>query len=524
MSARPNVLLLLSDEHSFRFMGHVSEEEGGEPAHTPNFDDLASNGTRFSAAYCQVAVCTPSRISMLTGLESRESGAWWNDSVLRPELPTLPAVLAKAGYETCLVGKMHLGGRNQFAGFHHRPYGDLTGETGHQWEPLDSRETGPYEMRVRTAGAGVSEIPESQMQEAIVVEEGLSFVREQAAEKPEQPWFLCLSFSRPHFPLTAPKRHFSRYWPEGATPPRVGPHGDAFDHPLSRGMREGFRVEEISEEESLRARAGYFACVTYLDEIAGDLLARLEREGHLENTVVIYTSDHGEMAGEHGVWWKQGWYEGCTRVPLLMSLPEQRSGEGKHGTIRTPVALTDLFPTICSLTGTDCPADIHGRDLSAAVRSGNEPEERPVVCDNLVPRWGEGTEFRMVRWGKYKYVRFRDAANLLFDLAEDPDEQRNLVDSDDPDVTDALERLEAFVRETMDFAAAEQERTERDGELAQQYRLEVEAPATGNLYLMPSGRLVNAEDVLYNQTVVLERPNEVLIGKPDDSSESEGRS
>lgn len=145
-----------------------------------------------------------------------------------------------------------------------------------------------------------------------------------------------------------------------------------------------------------------------------------------------------------------------------------------------------------------------------------------MVCDNLVPRWGEGTEFRMVRCGKYKYVDFRAAPNLLFDLDEDPDEQRNLLDSDDPEVRKARERMEAFVQETMDFEAAEQERTERDGSLASQYRLEVEAPATGNLYLMPSGRLVNAEDLLYNQTVVLERPDEVLIGRPNVSGESVG--
>ena len=135
--SRPNILFLLSDEHSFRFMGHVGESDGGEPAHTPTFDRLAARGTVFTNSYCQMPLCTPSRICLLTGREVRGCGAWSNRSVLRPELPTLPGTLAEAGYETCLVGKMHLGGNQQFVGFRRRPYGDLTGKCGHQWEPID---------------------------------------------------------------------------------------------------------------------------------------------------------------------------------------------------------------------------------------------------------------------------------------------------------------------------------------------------------------------------------------------------
>ena len=129
---RPNILFLLSDEHSYRFMGHVPEDRGGEPVDTPAFDRLASHSTVFTDAYCQMPLCTPSRLCLLTGREVRRAGAWNNASVLRPELSTLPGTLRDAGYETCLVGKMHLGGTQQFVGFNHRPYGDLTGKAGHQ--------------------------------------------------------------------------------------------------------------------------------------------------------------------------------------------------------------------------------------------------------------------------------------------------------------------------------------------------------------------------------------------------------
>jgi choline-sulfatase len=510
MSKRPNILFLLSDEHGFRYMGHVPPEEGGEPVDTPALDRLVAQGVRFSDAYCQMPLCTPSRLSLLTGLEARRCGGWWNEVVLRPELPTLPAVLGAAGYRTCLVGKMHLGGVNQLAGFQQRPYGDLTGMTGHQWEPLQSKKTGPYAMRFRTAQAGVTEIPESQMQEHLVAEEGLAFAREQSRSDPDTPWFMCLSFSRPHFPLTAPRRHFNRYWPAGTTPPRVGPGGDAYDHPMSRGMRAGFRSDEIGPEEMMRARAGYFACVSYLDEILGDFLVRMEAAGLLENTIVVYTSDHGEMAGEHGVWWKQGWYEACTRVPLIFSLPEQRKGAMPPRVLRAPVGLVDLFPTLAALAGADCPPGLDGTDLSASLRGSGLPPERPIFCDNLLPRWGEGTEFRMIRSGRYKYVRFRKAQPLMFDLTEDPGEQVNLCLNPTGEAKKALQRLEAIALETMDFEQAEKERLERDGGLAGEYALAA-PPSTGNLYWMPSGKLVNAEDMLYRPFVILEDAAGTLI-------------
>lgn len=125
MAGRPNILLLFSDEHSFRFMGHVPVEVGGEPIRTSAFDRLAAQGTVFSDAYCQMALCTPSRLCLLTGREARGCGAWGNGSVLRPELPTIPGVLRDAGYATCLVGKMHLGGSRQFAGLISSRHGSL---------------------------------------------------------------------------------------------------------------------------------------------------------------------------------------------------------------------------------------------------------------------------------------------------------------------------------------------------------------------------------------------------------------
>lgn len=499
--ARPNILFLLSDEHSFRCMGHVDEADGGEPVHTPTFDRLASQGTVFTDAYCQVSLCTPSRLCLLTGLEARRSGAWTNASVLRPELPTLPAVLRDSGYETCLVGKMHLGGTQQFVGFRHRPYGDLSGKAGHQSE-LTEEPNGNAPMRSRTKVAGEVTIPESLIQDQVVAHETVSFLRNHHADSPDQPWFLCASFSRPHFPLTAPRRHMQRYWPDGVTEPRVPAAGDAYHHPMSVGMREGFQVDDIPEDEALHARAAYFGGVSYLDEVIGDLLVRLDSDGLLENTIIVYTSDHGEMAGEHGVWWKNGWYEACTRVPLIISLPGQRSGAVRSHQCNIPVALVDLFPTLCGFAEVETPTGLDGVDLSDVSAGSSEAPDRPVFCDNLIPRWGEGTEFRMIRWRQYKYVVFRDAAPLFFDLNADPGEQHNLINHKlSVEARTALEHLESLAADTMDFEEAQRDREVRDGDLRETYRQNI-PDSTGNLYHMPSGKLINAEDTLYSPTII----------------------
>lgn len=510
----PNILFLLSDEHSFRCMGHVPEANGGEPVHTPNFDRLAAQSTVFTDTYCQMALCTPSRLCILTGREVRGAGAWDNRSVLRPELATLPGTLAQAGYETCLVGKMHLGGNRQFVGFRHRPYGDLTGRTGHQWEPLDDQDVAT-QIRTRTADAGVTEIPESLIQDEVVAQETLAFLREHQQANPDQPWFVCASFSHPHFPLTAPRRHFERYWPDNITEPRVGATGDAYNHPMSVGARQGFQTEGIEQDEKMRARAAYFGCVSYLDEVIGDLLLRLEASGLLENTIIIYTADHGEMAGEHNLWWKHTWHEASSRVPLLVSTPQQRRGEQPAQQCNMPVALIDLFPTLCTLAGADSPAGLDGADLSAVITEAGDAPERPVFCDNLVPRWGEGNEFRMIRWGHYKYVRFRNAPPLFFDLADDPDEQKNLVERGMSDEAQkAFDYAKAIAQDTMDFDAAERERTQRDGTLHDDYPLHV-PPSNGNLYLLPSGKLVNADNALYNPTVISDNPAETFGDWPE---------
>jgi choline-sulfatase len=513
ITQRPNILLLLSDEHSYRCFGYLDRDEG-EPVDTPNLDRLAEQSVSFHQTYCQAPLCTPSRICLLTGRSPMGSGGWDNDSMIRPGVATLPESLAQAGYETCLVGKMHLGGNRQFAGFRRRPYGDLSGRTGHQWE----QPFAPYQpIRDRTAKAGITAIPESKLQEQVVARETLAFLREQSDARPQQPWFVCASFSRPHFPLTAPRRYVDRYWPQWVTKPKVGRTGDTANHPMTIGMAAGFLVDQIGEDEMMRARAAYFACVSYLDEVIGDLLALLERDGLLENTIVVYTSDHGELAGEHGLWWKNSWHEAAARVPWLVQLPAHRSGELAPARIQTPVSLADLFPTLCGLSGVSAPDDLEGMDLSEAIYRGAEPPRGPVFFDNPTPRWGTGSEHRALRLGKYKYVRFRGMEpDLLFDLERDPWEQRNLIVRGTEQTAATAHELRALVDASWDFDHAEAQRC-LDAEEAKRHTLPVDT-RWGNLYLLPDGRLVAADSPLYEPVVIAEKPGELFADWPEGSA------
>jgi choline-sulfatase len=246
--------------------------------------------------------------------------------------------------------------------------------------------------------------------------------------------------------------------------------------------------------------------VSYLDEIVGGMLLRLGSDGLLDNTVIVYTTDHGEMAGEHGIWWKNGWYEGCTRVPLVVSTPEQRRGARPSRRVRTPVALLDLFPTFCGLAGAPVPTGLDGIDLSPSLLGDTEPPARPIVCDSLTPRWGAGTEFRAIRHGRLKYVRFRDAPPLCFDLGTDPGEQRNLLARGVPaELRSAVDELARLAAESIDFGEAERERAVRDGGLHERYPQLPDGAGT-NLYILPDGRVVHADRMLYEPSVVADSP------------------
>jgi choline-sulfatase len=437
MSAhRPNILLILSDQHNPKIAGFA-----GDPmAETPNLDALAEHSTRFDAAYCQTPLCVPSRLSFLTGRYPFRLHAWNNGCGLRDGDVTFADLLGRDGYTTAAIGKMHLRRPNFMGGFQHRPYGDLM--VGrfcfHQPDPPQTWDGRWCDHSVgRFPWAGETQVPESLLADGVVTREAVSFLLDHQSRSPEKPWLLMAGYSRPHFPLTAPARHFQRALERiTSLPPKLPGFPDAL-HPHDRFIVDDFRLQAFSDDEHLRALAAYYACVSYLDECIGLLIAQLDKSGLLGNTCVIYASDHGDMAAEKGLWCKRTYYDASARVPLLIRLP----GQTGSSVVDRPVQLADFFPTFCDLAGVEPPEGMDGASL-LPVLTGSPEGYRPTVARSelLTPR--PETAFRMARDARWKYVEFPEAPPRLFDMVNDPEENFDLLSGGDvPIPAEDLARL-----------------------------------------------------------------------------------
>jgi choline-sulfatase len=474
----------MTDEHQRDVAGFA----GDGVVQTPHLDRLAARSIQFDHATCANPVCTPSRMTMLTGLEAHRCAAWSNHWIIFPEHLTWPGHFAAHGYRTCLVGKMHFGGRDQMQGFQHRPYGDLRHGLGHQPDPLYM-----YPGYAQAQSAGITEIPESLIQDVVVTRETLAFLLEHQDQEPDVPWFVCASYGRPHAPLTAPGRYIRRY--RNCVPPASR---------VSNARLEQFaqaRVHDESDEQALAGREAYYACVDFVDDCIGELLDGLERAGLMNNTIVIYTSDHGEMLGLYDIWGKQLYFEASVGVPLLIAMPGVTAAQ----VVQHPVSLLDLFPTTCALAGLPIPVGLDGVDLSSLLddpTSTNSPRQfvpsatyRYGVRINRgqTPDEAPNAAWRCVQDRRWKYVEVERGATLLFNLENDPLESHNLAA--EPEQAERCVRMRAWLYEGFSWEQVHVQLTadrERLPEFLSGY-----PPGTPNQYRLPDGRIFNAEESLY---------------------------
>jgi choline-sulfatase len=275
--------------------------------------------------------------------------------------------------------------------------------------------------------------------------------------------------------------------------PNIPPGHLEQTHPFAKGLRDNFNTQDIPPEEARKARAAYYACCEFLDETVGDLLTLLERDGFLENTIIVYTTDHGEMAGEHGQWWKSSYYEAAARVPLIVW---DRQLQQSHGArITVPVELNDLFPTLCARAGVPIPEDLDGDDLTNLMSGDTESWRDTAITEY----WANQTTgpMRMLRTPRYKYVAFPEDESILFDLETDPDEFENL--SGQEEYRDLETSLHAQLMDGFSWeSVAEQMETDR---IRSRDFKEPWGRGTPNQYTLPDGRVVDAETCLYHPSV-----------------------
>ncbi len=486
MSRKPNILWILTDQHNRQIGGFA----GNGIVSTENLDRLAEKSVRFANAVCTSPVCTPSRMSMLCSKDAHRCSAWNNHWVIFPEHITWPGHFADHGYSTCLVGKMHFGGKNQMNGFQHRPYGDLRHGLGHQPEPLSM-----FPGYDGARSAGPTEIPESLIQDVIVSRESLAWLLEHQSMNPEKPWFLCASYGRPHSPFTAPGRYIRKYRGR-VPPPEPGPDAKDTLEPFARKT-----VDDLPEEDIQRGIEGYYACVDFVDDCIGELLAGLEKEGLLENTVIIYTSDHGEMLGACGCWGKQVYYDPSIKVPMFIS------GSGIQGgrDIEDVFSLTDIFPSACGLAGLPVPEGLDGVDWSAVLKGISRSPARdwaPSAYYRYGVRISYNSEsdhapccaWRAVCEKEWKYVEVEKGENLLFNTREDPLETRNLAG----EPAHAARRAEMKKKMYDNFSwEAVHARLAEDRRRLENFRSGLK-PGMPNQYMLPDGRTFDAEKTLYD--------------------------
>ena len=409
--AQPNVLLLMSDQHN----PMVSSPYGHSFIRTPAIQTLADRGVTFENAYCPSPLCVPSRSAFLTGLPVHVIGAWDNSCPLPISEPTWAHRLNAAGYETTLCGRMSIGGPNQMHGFARRIRPEMRpgkmGSSFPNWDAPIRARPGTRE-RLETAGAGDTF---QQRYDDGVTEAAVAYLSNPARR--DGPWAAVVGWFLPHTPLTVRSEYFDRYFPAHADQPNAAAKPIDAVHPQSRRFRESLGAEGLSDAEVGRARAAYYGMVSFTDAQVGRVLEALEAGGASKNTLVVYTSDHGEMIGEHGLWWKSSFYEPSVRVPLIAAWPGRIEGGSR---VETPVSLLDLTRTIVDEAGADSDGIVGDNLLDPELDEG-----RAVFAE--FEAHGTDRPGRMVRRGRFKLNYYHGEPPELFDLEADPNEVTNLA-------------------------------------------------------------------------------------------------
>jgi choline-sulfatase len=443
MADAKNLLFIFSDQHA----RHVTGCYGDDVVETPNIDRLAAEGVTFDNACCPSPICVPSRMSMLTARWPHRNEVWTNDDVLSSAIPTWPHAMGAGGKRPVLVGRMHALGPDQLHGYAERQIGDHSpnypGLSYQDYGPLaGTNNPDPRSLKASGPGRMLYEAKDEEVTDAAV-----RWIEEHAAAHAGDGGFcLTVGYMLPHAPYVADSALFAKYAGR-VPPPRLGPPDD--EHSFHAWWRENRGIAGVTPEEVDRARTAYWALVDELDTMIGRVLAALERTGLMDETLIVYTSDHGDHVGERGLFWKHTFFEESVAIPMVMRLP----GVLPAGERRSEVVnLVDLSQTMLEAVGAPLLPNADGRSFWQVARGGApwRSETFSEYCTDAVPYWtgGRAVHQRMIRDEAHKLVLFDDAPPLLFDLAADPLETRNLAD--EPKYAPVLERLRARVLQDWD--------------------------------------------------------------------------
>ena len=451
---RPNLLYIHSDQHS----PYVAGCYGDPLVETPHLDALAARGVVFDNTYCPSPICVPSRMSMLSGRYPCDNQVWTNTHILDSGIPTFAHAMGAGGYRPVLVGRMHSVGPDQLHGYAERLVGDhgpnQPGGQGVDHGQL-SGTAGPSRVSLRLSGHGQSayQVHDEDVTAATVDYLNRLGVAKRAGQAAE-PFSLSVGFMLPHQPFVARLQDY-RYYYENITPPQTPePFGDHL-HPHLKRWRQACDIEEVSAEETRRARAAYWALVHRMDALIGQIVAALRENDLEENTLILYTSDHGEQVGEHGLWWKQTFYEDSVKVPAILAWPGHVSAGTRCDRV---ISALDLNATMLDALG--CPAlpNSRGRSVLPLLADPQNAAWDDVAfaefCQDAAGAGGpfpaEGIFQRMIRRGPWKLNYYHGQPCQLFNLQADPRERCDLAA--DPAHQETLAALKTEVLDGWDPA------------------------------------------------------------------------
>ncbi|MFN7224896.1 MAG: choline-sulfatase [Paracoccaceae bacterium] len=428
MSDRPNILIIMVDQ----LTGTLFPDGPAPFLHAPNLRRLAQHSLRFQNCYSASPLCAPGRASFMSGQLPSRTRVYDNAAEFASDIPTYAHHLRRAGYYTALSGKMHFVGPDQMHGFEDRLTTDIY-PADFGWTP-DYRKPGEridwwYHNLGSVTGAGVAEITNQLEYDDDVAFQAVQKLYDLSRGGDTRPWCLTVSFTHPHDPFVARRKYWNLYEgiPELEPPPAI-PYANQDPHSQRLMDACDWRAFDITDTHIRRARQGYFANISYIDDKIGEVFAVLESTR--QEAVVVFLSDHGEMLGDRGLWFKMNFFEGSARVPLMIAAPDLAPQ-----LVTDPVSTIDVTPTLGAIAGVDM-AELmpwtDGVNLLPMANGGTHP----MVAMEYAAE-GSITPMVALREGAWKYVHCPADPDQLYDLAADPDERHNLAA--DPRASDILE-------------------------------------------------------------------------------------
>lgn len=422
---RPNILFIMADQ----LAGPALPVYGHPVVKAPHLTELANNGVVFESAYCSFPLCAPSRFSMLSGQLASRIGAYDNAAHFSSQTPTFAHYLRLLGYRTCLVGKMHFIGPDQLHGFEERLTTDIY-PADFGWTPdweHPERILEWYHNMIDVIQAGVCEASVDLDYDEEVAFQANRKLYSLVREADERPFCMVVSFAHPHDPYVMTPDYWNRYRADEIDQPTVPPLPLEQMDPHSRRIWEICATDEyaITAEHVRAARHGYYSSISYIDDKVQQLIQSLKATGLYDNTIIIFTGDHGEMLGERGLWYKMTFWEWSARIPLIVHAPKFFAPRR----IATQVSSLDFLPTLVDLASDGAEvawADpIDGHSLVPLLQ-GDLSQAADVAISEYLAEGAIAPCF-MIRRGPYKYIYGATDPDLLYDLTSDPHELTNLA-------------------------------------------------------------------------------------------------